>query len=326
MNTVASTTRPHSGRRTIVPAVDNLATIALPALRGVFAPIALLTVTVLLTFVAIGQAQRTAPHADAVAAQPVVNIFANPSADSDVTSQVLYGSGVVILEKKEGWTKIRTADEYTGWVASSDLRPGVYPADHRLMRVSTIGLNVYREPDVTKHAPMLHLPWESILEAIPDAPGISERWLAVRLVDGRTGWVQRGDVTTTPSAPLSIDETIALGKRFLGITYTWGGVSSFGFDCSGFVQMLARQRGYEIPRDADAQAAWSGVSAVDRKALLPGDLLYFGSSPAHITHTGMYIGNGEFIHDTVHDHPGVQISRLDDQPWTHLLVASRRIK
>jgi cell wall-associated NlpC family hydrolase len=68
------------------------------------------------------------------------------------------------------------------------------------------------------------------------------------------------------------------------------------------------------------------VTAVDRKELKPGDLLFFGSSPNEITHTGMYIGNGEFIHDTTHDHPLVQISRLDNQPWTRLLVACRRPK
>lgn len=119
---------------------------------------------------------------------------------------------------------------------------------------------------------------------------------------------------------------IDLAHRFLGITYTWGGVSSFGFDCSGFTQMLERQRGIEMPRDADLQAAWSGVVPVNRADLQPGDLLFFGSSPEKITHTGMYIGDGKFIHDTTHDHPGVQISTLDDQPWIKLLVAARRMK
>jgi cell wall-associated NlpC family hydrolase len=45
-----------------------------------------------------------------------------------------------------------------------------------------------------------------------------------------------------------------------------------------------------------------------------------------VTHTGMYIGNGEFIHDTTHERPMVQISRLNDEPWTKLLVAARRVK
>jgi len=90
--------------------------------------------------------------------------------------------------------------------------------------------------------------------------------------------------------------------------------------------MLERQRGIEMPRDADIQAAWSGVIAVERKDLQPGDLLYSDRSPPKSRTTGMYLGNGEFIHDTTHDHPGVQIGRLDDMPWTQLLVAIRRVK
>jgi cell wall-associated NlpC family hydrolase len=58
--------------------------------------------------------------------------------------------------------------------------------------------------------------------------------------------------------------------------------------------MLVRSRGINMPRDADLQAAWSGVIAVDRKHLRAGDLLFFGSAPDHITHTGMFIGHGEF--------------------------------
>jgi cell wall-associated NlpC family hydrolase len=90
--------------------------------------------------------------------------------------------------------------------------------------------------------------------------------------------------------------------------------------------MLVRSRGINMPRDADLQAAWDGVTPIDRKDLRAGDLLFFGSDVSHITHTGMFIGKGEFIHDTTHGHPGVQISSLNDQPWTRLLVACRRIK
>ena len=81
-----------------------------------------------------------------------------------------------------------------------------------------------------------------------------------------------------------------------------------------------------MPRDADQQAAWSGVVPIDRRHLMPGDLLFFGGSSSNITHTGMYIGKRQFIHDTTNGHPGVQISRIDRQPWTRLLVATRRIK
>jgi gamma-D-glutamyl-L-lysine dipeptidyl-peptidase len=273
-------------------------------------------------------AQQSVSHPDLVVARPVIDMHRHPSGDSDVVSQAIYGTGVTELASQNGWYNIRTADNYTGWVSADaviDIHKTTYTPDAKTIQVAELSANVYRDPDVTKHAPVLRLPWEARLELAPDQTGKTGRWIHVRLVDGNTGWVQRGDITTD-SAPLSIPQDINLARRFLGTTYTWGGVSSFGFDCSGFTQMLERQRGIEMPRDAGLQADWSRVVPVKRADLQPGDLLFFGSSPSKITHTGMYIGNGKFIHDTTHDHPGVQISVLDDQPWTRLLVAARRIK
>lgn len=277
---------------------------------------------------AAARAQQSVERPDAVVAKPIVNMYRSASITSDVVSQALYGTGVFTLKTEPGWINIRTADGYTGWVVASDLKMlngGSYAPRENAVRVAELSANVYREPDVTLHAPLLQLPWEARLEKAADKTHNTERWMQVRLVDGQTGWVQRGDVSDD-FTPLSIDEMLELSHKFLGITYTWGGVSSFGFDCSGFTQMLERQRGIEMPRDADLQAAWSGVVPVERKNIQPGDLLFFGSSAAKITHTGMYLGNGEFIHDTTHGHPGVQVSRLDDAPWTQLLVAIRRIK
>ncbi|HUB00666.1 MAG TPA: NlpC/P60 family protein [Terracidiphilus sp.] len=288
------------------------------------------TAALLLTSAA-ASAQMSVPGADLVVARPVVNMYRNPTTSSDVVSQAIYGTDVLSFQKQPGWYDIHTADGYAGWVQASDvlaLDSTPYAPKGEAVRVTGLSANVYREPDVTRHAALLRLPWEARLETLTAAPPDSAtagRWLEVRLVDGQTAWVQNGDVSAN-SAPLSIDETLLLARRFLGITYTWGGVSSFGFDCSGFTQMLVRQRGIEMPRDADLQAAWTGVVPVKREDLEPGDLLYFGSSPTKITHTGMYIGDGQFIHDTTHGHPGVQISKLDDMPWTKLLVAARRVQ
>ena len=209
------------------------------------------------------------------------------------------------------------------------------PRAARSCEVQSLFANVYREPDITRHQPVITIPFETRLEVISEqnaadskpatGKGSPEGWLHVRLPDKRDEWVQAGDVIPDPK-PLSIPESIELAKRFLGFPYLWGGSSSFGFDCSGFTQMLVRARGKIMPRDADKQAAWNGVSAVARKDLQAGDLLFFGSSAKAITHTGMYIGDGQFIHDTTTDHPVVQISRIDDEPWTRLLVASRRVK
>jgi cell wall-associated NlpC family hydrolase len=274
-----------------------------------------------------------------VVAQPVINVYSGPSVDTDVISQGIYGVTVEQTEPNpapktkvpDGWTYIKTADNYPGWVQRNGLLPLDVKEEYagkekRVVTVSNRSANIYREQDVTAHAPVLVVPFETALEVIAEPKQEKSRWIQVRLVDGQQLWVQRGDVQERAGKPLTIEEAIALAKKFLGVTYTWGGTSSFGYDCSGFMQMLMRQRGVLMPRDADIQAAWSGVTAVKRQDLKAGDLLYFGSSPDKITHTGMYIGNGEFIHDTTHDHPMVQISRLDDQPWTKLLVACRRAK
>ncbi len=65
---------------------------------------------------------------------------------------------------------------------------------------------------------------------------------------------------------------------------------------------------------------------VERGALQPGDLLFFGASPARITHTGMYLGDNLFIDATTHETPMVRIDNLSDAYWTKLLVAVRRAR
>jgi cell wall-associated NlpC family hydrolase len=315
---------------------------------------------------------------------PVANMYSHPTDQSDVVSQAIYGTNVTLLTARGEWCRIQTPDHYKGWVPSRHIRlvqiGAGYATSGPTVRVESIFANIYREPDVTRHQPVITVPFETRLELIPDeippggqntadkkaeekktdakpagakptgtkAAGAGETgatktatkkatakpaeahrhhdgWLQVRLPGKTVAWIQSSDVLADPQ-PLSIPDSIELAKRFLGLPYLWGGTSSFGFDCSGFTQMLLRARGFNMPRDADQQAAWAGLVAVERTDLQAGDLLFFGSSARNITHTGMYIGDGQFIHDTTNGHPVIQISRLDDQPWTRLLVASRRTK
>ncbi|MCW5980364.1 MAG: C40 family peptidase [Bryobacteraceae bacterium] len=263
-----------------------------------------------------------------VVSDPVAGMYSRPSLDADLVSQAILGTNVQAVEQEPGWVRIRTPDDYLGWTPLSSLRPresGPYADTGRVVQVRTLFANLYREPDVTRRAPLLAAPFESRLEVVAEPEDDGRRWLQVRLPDGREVWIQRGDVATR-SQPVTIDETIAIARRFLGLPYLWGGASSFGYDCSGFTQMLARRRGVVMPRDSGPQARWDGVEPVERDRLQPGDLLFFGKAADKINHTGMYIGNGEFIHATTHLQPVVQISRLDDPHWAELLVACRRLK
>ncbi|MHB1938469.1 MAG: C40 family peptidase [Acidobacteriaceae bacterium] len=286
-----------------------------------------LAVFLLASLVALAQGTRF------VVSVPVANMFSAPSANVDVVSQAIFSSNVDELTEQPGWIKIRTPEDgYTGWVSSADLVKlhgnAGYATSGEVAEVEELRAHLYRDPDVTAHAPLLTLPFEARLQVIQQKLG--GRWLQVDLPDGRTAWVQRGDVALSANGGadlrphMTVPQMVQFSHRFLGLPYTWGGSSSFGYDCSGFVQMLMRQRGYLIPRDADVQAAWSGFEPVKVSALRAGDVLFFGSD-GKITHTGMFIGQGRFIQATTHDHPVIQISPLDAY-WRKLLVAERRVK
>ena len=97
-------------------------------------------------------------------AQPVVNMYAGPTLDKDVTSQAIYGVTVQQVPSTDaapdGWVEVRTPDDYTGWVQRAGLlslaeKESYARADKRVVRVSNRSANVYREMDVTEHAPVL---------------------------------------------------------------------------------------------------------------------------------------------------------------------------
>jgi cell wall-associated NlpC family hydrolase len=251
-------------------------------------------------------------------------MYSKPTEDSDVVSQAILGSNVVVVERTADWARIRTADDYSGWTPLAHLRLNQrYAASGRVAEVASLFAHIYRDNSVMHFRPLLTAPFEAKLEVIAEPPESDRRWLQVRLPDDRAGWVQRGDLAFD-AKPVGITEMIELAKRFLGAPYTWGGTSSFGYDCSGFAQMLCRRRGIFMPRDAHQQAAWNGIAAVKREELAPGDLLYFGPSAEKITHTGVYIGEGKFINATTHQTPNVRIDVLDDPHWSKILVACRR--
>lgn len=82
--------------------------------------------------------------------------------------------------------------------------------------------------------------------------------------------------------------------QYLGVPYVYGGSSPNGFDCSGFVQYVYRQMGVELPRTADIQYM-VGVP-VSKENLVPGDLVFFAGDYVNVSHVGIYISDGNFIH------------------------------
>lgn len=89
-------------------------------------------------------------------------------------------------------------------------------------------------------------------------------------------------------------KVVNYAKKYLGVTYSFGSSSTRAFDCSGFIMFIYKIAGINLPHSAAAQANL-GLE-VSKSDLQPGDLVFFETYKAGISHVGMYIGNGHFIH------------------------------
>ncbi len=114
-------------------------------------------------------------------------------------------------------------------------------------------------------------------------------------------------------------------KYFKGGRYIWGGTTPEGFDCSGYVQYLFKKHNINLPRTAWEQSKQG--QTVQRDELQKGDLLFFLTDKKRgipITHVGIYIGNGNFIHAASKE-KGIIISPLTHGSYAETFVSARRV-
>jgi cell wall-associated NlpC family hydrolase len=224
--------------------------------------------------------------------------------DSHVQTQALYGQQVVVLARSGAWAKVAVVDEpdpqdshgYPGWLPVSQLAPDFSRSRRTVVVTARTGL-------LRVHDRTLELSYGTQLPSLG-----ADR---VRTPDGI------GTITgaTPPLAP-SNGSIIAQARRFLGTHYLWGGLSSWGFDCSGLIWDVYRAHGMTIPRDADPQRHHG--TPVARDLLRPGDLLFFGS-PTYAEHVAIYLGNDRMLEapDSAHR------VRIAPVRWTYYIGARR---
>ena len=128
--------------------------------------------------------------------------------------------------------------------------------------------------------------------------------------------------------PLDLEQlrqdVLATARAQVGDIYVFGGESPGGFDCSGLMEYIFHANGFEIPRTADPQLAESLI--IDPEALAPGDLIFFDGTDGSgdfVTHVGVYLGDGDFIHAGFQG--GVCIRSLDIDYFADRFVCARRL-
>lgn len=149
--------------------------------------------------------------------------------------------------------------------------------------------------------------------------GHQREWYGILMIDGSTGWVDGATLKmkeATANQPI-----IVTAKKYLGIPYKEGGRSAQGLDAAGFVWLVFSQHGGKLPTSLPSQI--NVGTFVDWPKLQPGDRLFFTIDEEHVNHTGIYLGNGLFIHSSG-ARGGVAIDSVYNPLYFDSIVTSRR--
>ena len=186
----------------------------------------------------------------------------------------------------------KDADGYPGWMPAAQLAAEPNNESAGGLAVVTAGDAIlYTEAGKAQFP----LSFQTELPVLSD----DAEWIIVQTPLGK-GKIKRSRADVFPIGKgrpkLGGKEVIEFGRRFLGLSYLWGGMSSLGYDCSGFSHMMCNAAGYVIPRDAGDQAQ-SGIK-VELSKIEPGDLLFFAynEGKGEIHHVGLYEGDGKLLH------------------------------
>ena len=245
-----------------------------------------------------------------------------------IQTQLLYGEPVLIEEVVDGWAKIIALwqpchkDErgYPGWVPKDQLKEVEALTELGYARVTVNKAQLWTE----EFKPLKAVSFNTLLP-------VKELGDFVRLQTPDGDALVMADAVEIVAAydrsPQGSGLDIAkLGAGFLDLPYLWGGMSSYGYDCSGFTYNLMKANGIIISRDAVDQAVeGTGIYQHDQNSWHIGDLLFFAyeEGKGNLHHVGVYYGNGLMLHSPT---PGksVEIIELAGTKHATELCAVRR--
>ncbi|MBK6546592.1 MAG: C40 family peptidase [Saprospiraceae bacterium] len=234
-----------------------------------------------------------------IVGSPVIQLRKERSHKAELTSQLLYGESLEVLDTFESWSFVKCLqDAYTGWIESKSWLFKKEFSATNFEVVNVFSAIIKREDTIYK------VPFGSILDLSVDK-------------------IEAG----TAEKKMDLDKALhCLQEAFLNAPYLWGGKTGFGIDCSGLTQLFYRLVGLNIERDASLQCK-SGDD-IFLSQIEAGDLLFFKNEDNMIIHVGIAIDNYQILHasGTVRidrfDESGIFNSQLSE--YTHVFAFAKR--
>lgn len=257
----------------------------------------------------------------------VVDVFRDSDVKSERVTQALLNQPVNILEEQESWLKVNVLDGYTGWIKSKYIDrdcSSINESDYMYKVIVTA-----KEKTIYTEAKGGFTLSSALMGSEFYSRNKAEGRYEIALPGARKGWVDEGGCIQVPIGSklkkTSTADFIMTARKLKGAVYLWGGISAWGIDCSGFTYISSKVNGVDLPRDADQQFT-SGEAVNGIADALPGDLLFFStdSSLKDISHVGIYLGDGQFIHASK-TKGSVVTSGVNEDYYKIRLIGIRRI-
>ncbi len=232
--------------------------------------------------------------------------------------RVLMEGEAVTVQLNEGeYSFVLTEDNKTGYVLSSDLAKEV--VENVVNAVITGPYQLIDGTTFKSGTPVVIKNYQNGKFTVLEKGGV-EFMIDKEYVKINYDELNRG-IESRNTALQNDILNIAMSK--LGTPYAYGTSGPNSFDCSGFTSYVYKELGIKIPRSSASQSGYG--KTVSKEELLPGDLVFFNTYGSGVSHVGIYIGEGKFIHAASTNEMRVMINSLSENYYKSRYITAKRV-